>query len=92
LRVCIENTLESFSKAIELGANAVELDVQQSKDAKLIINHDDNLKRAFGKGVPLSEATLEELKQLTGNRIATLEETLRSIDRKVERKEPLSIL
>ena len=81
----IENTLESFRKAIELGANAVELDVRTSNDAQLIISHDDNLKRVFGKDVRVSEATLEELKQLTGNRIATLEEALRFIDRKVEK-------
>ena len=36
-----ENTLESFSKAIELGVNAIELDVRQSKDVRLVIIHDD---------------------------------------------------
>ena len=81
----IENTLESFRKAIELGANAIELDVRTSNDAHLIIIHDDNLKRVFAKDVRVSEATLEELKELTGNRIATLEEALRFIDRKVEK-------
>ena len=81
----IENTLESFKKAIELGANAVELDVRTSNDAQLIISHDDNLKKVFGKDVLVSGATIEELKELTGNRIATFEEVLRFIDRKVEK-------
>ncbi len=81
----IENTLESFKKAMELGANAVELDVRQSKDAKLIISHDDNLKKVFGKDVIVNEATLAELKQLTGNRIVTLEEALHFLDRKIEK-------
>jgi glycerophosphoryl diester phosphodiesterase len=81
----IENTLESFKKAIELGANAIELDVRTSSDGKLIISHDDNLKRVFGKEVRINEATLEELKELTGNRIATFKEALRFIDRKVEK-------
>ncbi len=81
----IENTLESFRKAIELGANAVELDVRKSKDGKQIISHDDNLKKVFGIALPLSEATLEELKELTGNRIPTLEEALRFLGRKVEK-------
>jgi glycerophosphoryl diester phosphodiesterase len=80
-----ENTLESFSKAIELGANAVELDVRRSKDAQLVISHDDNLKRVFGKDVLVSEATLRELKQLTDNRIATLEEALHFISGKIEK-------
>jgi len=48
----IENTLESFKKALELGANAVELDVRQSMDGKLLLSHDDNLKRVFGSDVP----------------------------------------
>lgn len=81
----IENTLESFRKAIELGANAVELDVRKSKDGKVIISHDDNLKKVFGIDLPLSEATLEELKELTGNRIPALEEALRFLGRKVEK-------
>ena len=80
-----ENTLESFSKAIELGANAIEFDVRRSKDAQLIISHDDNLKKVFGKDVRINEAPLSELKQLTGNRIATLEEALHFIGGKVEK-------
>lgn len=81
----IENTLDSFNRAIELGANAIELDVRTSKDAGLIISHDDNLKKVYGKDVFVNEATLKELKQLTENRIATLEEALRFIDGKVEK-------
>ncbi|OGW38390.1 MAG: hypothetical protein A2Y97_08110 [Nitrospirae bacterium RBG_13_39_12] len=81
----IENTLESYSKAIELGANAIELDVRISSDAKLIISHDDNLKKVFGKDVRVNEATLEILKELTGNRIISLEEALRFIDRRVDK-------
>jgi len=80
-----ENTLESFRKAIELGANAIELDVRISGDAKLIVIHDDNLKKVFGKDVQIKGATLEELKQLTDNRIVTFDEALRFIDRKVEK-------
>ncbi len=80
-----ENTLDSFSKAIELGVNAIELDVRTSKDEELIISHDDNLKKVYGKDVRISGATLEELKQLTENRIITLEEALRFIAGKVEK-------
>jgi len=80
-----ENTIESFRKAIELGANAVELDVRISGDSKLIVVHDDNLKKVFGKDVRIKESTLEELKQLTDNRIVTFDEALRFIDRKVEK-------
>jgi glycerophosphoryl diester phosphodiesterase len=81
----IENTLESFGKAIELGANAVELDVRISGDAVLIVSHDDNLKKVFGKDVSISHTTLEELKRLTENRIATLQEALHFIRTRAER-------
>ena len=81
----IENTLESFRKALELGANAVELDVRQSMDGKLLLSHDDNLKRVFGSDVPVSQATSKELKQLTDCKILTLEKALRFLDRKVNK-------
>jgi glycerophosphoryl diester phosphodiesterase len=81
----VENTLESFGKAIELGANALELDVRISKDSHLIISHDDNLKKVYGKDIRTNEATLEELKQLTEGRLATLEEAFSFIDGKVEK-------
>jgi len=81
----IENTLESYKKAIELGANAIELDVRKSNDGKIIVIHDDNLKRVFGKDISVNETTLIELRQLTGDKIPTLEEALQFIDKKVER-------
>ena len=81
----IENTLESFQKAIELGVNAIELDVRKSKDGKLIVIHDDNLKKVFSKDVFVNQATLKGLKQSTENKIPTLEEALKTIDRKVEK-------
>jgi glycerophosphoryl diester phosphodiesterase len=80
-----ENTLESFRKSIELGANAIELDVRISGDAKLIVIHDDNLKKVFGKDVRIKESTLGELRRLTDNRIVTFDAVLRFIDRKVEK-------
>jgi len=81
----IENTLESYKKAIELGANAIELDVRKSNDGKIIVIHDDNLKRVFGKDISVNETTLIELKQLTGGKIPTFEQALQFIDKKVER-------
>jgi glycerophosphoryl diester phosphodiesterase len=80
-----ENTIESFSKAIELGANAVEFDVRASGDGEMVISHDDNLKKIFGKDVLINETPLKDLKELTGNRIATLEETLHFINGKTEK-------
>jgi glycerophosphoryl diester phosphodiesterase len=81
----IENTLESFKKAIALGVNAIELDVRKSKDGKLVIIHDDNLKKVFSKDIQVNQATLKELKQFTENKILTLEESLKVIDKKVDK-------
>ena len=80
-----ENTIESFKKAIELGANAVELDVRTSGDGELIVSHDDNLKKVYGEDVLIHETKLVSLKELTGNRIATLSEVLHSISGHVEK-------
>ncbi|MBI4687286.1 MAG: glycerophosphodiester phosphodiesterase [Nitrospirae bacterium] len=81
----IENTLDSFQKAIESGINAVEMDVRRAKDGKLVIIHDDNLKRIFGMDILISHTPLAELKQLTENKMLTLEEALQFIDKKLER-------
>jgi len=75
----VENTMESFRKAIELGANAIELDVRLSKDGNVVICHDMNLKRVFGKDLSIQEATVAELKKATGDKIPTLEEALHFI-------------
>lgn len=38
-----ENTTVAFQKAIELGANGIELDLQQTKDGKIVIFHDEKI-------------------------------------------------
>jgi len=80
-----ENTLQSFGRAIALGANAVELDIRRSGDGKLIVSHDDNLKRVFGIDLPVGEASLKELRDATGGRIATFEESLEFIGSKADK-------
>jgi glycerophosphoryl diester phosphodiesterase len=80
-----ENTLESFARAITLGANAIELDVRQSKDGRLIVCHDDNLKKVFDIDLPVGQASLKQLKDMTGGKIATLEESLAFIGSRTEK-------
>lgn len=43
-----ENTLRAFSGAVELGADWIELDVQQTRDGQIIVMHDTNLARTTG--------------------------------------------
>ena len=57
-----ENTLKAFKKAIELKADFIEFDVQQSKDGEIIIMHDANTFRTTGHFGLVREMTLEELK------------------------------
>ncbi len=57
-----ENTLTSFKKAIEIGVDAVELDVRKTKDNQLVVVHDADVKRTTdGKGL-VSELTLAQIK------------------------------
>ncbi len=59
-----ENTLAAFKLAIELNADMLELDVQQSRDKKLFIMHDAKVRRTTnGKGriSGLSSAELQKL-------------------------------
>jgi glycerophosphoryl diester phosphodiesterase len=57
-----ENTLRSFKKAIELGVDAVELDVTMTKDNEIVVIHDADLKRTTnGEGL-VCELTLKEIK------------------------------
>jgi len=82
-----ENTLRSFKKALELGVDAVELDVRKTKDDKRIVIHDAEVDRTTnGKGL-VSGLTLEEIKELVtekGEKIPTLEEALDFLDKKVK--------
>ncbi|MDD4931259.1 MAG: glycerophosphodiester phosphodiesterase family protein [Candidatus Colwellbacteria bacterium] len=81
-----ENTLGSFEKAIELGADMIELDVHLTKDNHLVVLHDRKVDRTTdGKGL-VSDKTLEEVRALNagnGEKIPTLEEVIELIDRKV---------
>jgi glycerophosphoryl diester phosphodiesterase len=43
--VAPENTIASFRRAVELRAQAVELDVQRTKDGHLVVMHDDTVDR-----------------------------------------------
>jgi glycerophosphoryl diester phosphodiesterase len=59
-----ENTLAAFRKAIELGADYVEIDVRTTKDGQLVIMHDGTVDRTTnGKGA-VSSFTLAEIKKL----------------------------
>lgn len=78
-----ENSLSAYRAAAEAGY-AMETDVRFSKDGKLVILHDDDLRRLAGDPRRVDECTLAELKKLrlmgTDEEIPTFEEFLEAVD------------
>ena len=57
-----ENTLAAFQKAVDLGADGVELDIQLTKDDQIVVIHDETIDRTSdGKGW-VKDYTLEEVR------------------------------
>ena len=79
-----ENTLRSIRRALELGANAVEIDVWLV-EGELVVFHDSTLDRTTNGTGPLSHRTLAELRALDagqGERIPMLREVVETVDRR----------
>lgn len=55
-----ENSLSAFKKAVE-NNYGIELDVQMTKDDKLVVFHDESLKRICGIDKKLTDCNLDEL-------------------------------
>ena len=82
-----ENTIASIKKAIELGADGIEIDVFRCLTGEIVLFHDktlDNLSDGTGY---VEEKSLSELKELNilGSKysIPTLEEVIQSIGKEV---------
>lgn len=79
-----ENTLASFGKALEQGADGIELDVKLSADGEVVVIHDQTVNRTTSGQGRVNQLTLEQLRRLDagswmgsafeGERIPTLEE------------------
>lgn len=76
---CPENTLVSFERGLELGADWIELDVHLSKDGALIVIHDETLDRTTNGHGLVRDHTLTQLRSLdagNGQKLLTLDEVL----------------
>lgn len=81
-----ENTLAAFRNAIALGMRFVELDVQMTSDAELVVIHDETVDRTTDGTGTVQEHSFEALRQLdagswfgpqfAGERIPLLREVL----------------
>lgn len=59
-----ENTLVSFRRAIELGADGVELDLHRARDGRFVVIHDDTLDRTTDGHGPVDALSSDELRRL----------------------------
>lgn len=81
-----ENTREAFDRALALGCDAIETDVQLTADGELVLFHDGTVERTSDGRGPLADYTLAELRRLdlggwfapefAGQRVLTVAEFL----------------
>ncbi|MGZ6256414.1 MAG: glycerophosphodiester phosphodiesterase [Candidatus Limnocylindria bacterium] len=57
-----ENTMEAYRLAVEMGADAVELDVHLTADGKLVLMHDETVERTTDLTGPIASMTLKQLR------------------------------
>ena len=56
-----ENTMLAFEKAAETGCDGIELDVQLTKDGKLVVIHDESVDRTTTGTGKVKDFTYDEL-------------------------------
>ncbi len=84
-----ENTLLAFDLAFDLSADAIECDVQRSRDGELVVIHDGTVNRTTNGIGPVASLSLADLRALDAGhvwripqRIPTLAETLDLVQRR----------
>lgn len=78
----IENTIDAFKAALELGATHIESDIQVTSDGVAVLFHDDDLMRVAGLPQKVSQLTAQQLRDVdlgAGARIPTLAEALEQL-------------
>lgn len=88
-RLYPENTLAAAKAAWREGADAVEIDVRLTRDARIVLMHDASLLRTGGRDRPVADFTHVELQELdvgswkgpehAGERVPLLEELLATV-------------
>nr|AGS52942.1 glycerophosphoryl diester phosphodiesterase [uncultured bacterium contig00028] len=63
-----ENTLYAFTRAVELGANGVELDIHLTKDGEIVVIHDERIDRVSNGTGMVKDYALQELKKFNFNK------------------------
>ncbi|QRN50049.1 glycerophosphodiester phosphodiesterase [Macrococcoides bohemicum] len=80
-----ENTMLSFKKAYEHGADGIELDIHMSVDKEIIVIHDPSLNRTTNQKGRVNQLTLDKIKnariknglfKITDEQVPTLKEVM----------------
>lgn len=91
---CPENTRSAFLRAIERGADMVELDCQTTRDGAVVVIHDETLDRTTDGRGRVRDHTLKEIqlldtgswfgREFTGEEVLTLEQAIEILRGHVE--------
>ena len=85
-----ENTLAAINKGISLGADRIEIDLQQTSDGVVVVLHDETVDRTTNGTGEVKNQSFEEIKKLDagssfspdfkGEKIPSLEEVLQTVN------------
>ena len=59
-----ENTFKAFQGAVKVGAHAIETDIHLTKDDVVVLSHDGDLKRCFGRKEKIIDCDWDFISQL----------------------------
>src|SRR5580704_14699331 len=59
-----ENTMAAFERAVEIGVDALELDVHLTRDGRLVVAHDDTAARMCGAALAWSTLDADDARTL----------------------------
>jgi len=75
-----EDTLAAFQGAIQAGAGWLEMDVQRTKDGRLVVIHDETVDRTTDGSGRVADLTFDQIRSFNigdGERVPTFEEAIR---------------
>ncbi|WP_111721547.1 glycerophosphodiester phosphodiesterase family protein [Homoserinimonas sp. OAct 916] len=59
-----EHTMDAYTHSVDLGARAIEISVNATKDGMLVCHHDTTMERTSGKSIDIADMTWAELSAL----------------------------
>ena len=80
-----QNTMAAFERALEIGVDAIEMDLLLTREGELVVRH-DNLIKMDGTVRQIGEMSLEEIAKFdvgTGERMPTLEAVFDRFHKKI---------